>query len=285
MHEALVVDHEIPLGATFVPLKKVLGLYTRQGRYNYDGHCVNDPKRLIDRYVQRLAVRGDFTGLAGFGLYAWCAGEEEDVRWVSKVVRHYMLEGRTESLSDKYGYTWCPRHIHNGDFREKLSGWKVDSAIGGDVYYANIPGYGNKVQRRDQCGANGDDVCVMRRSGMAPNRLSTELVGLKPGGIYSVRYVVSSLKAAKNNEADERRHAFSAEIKGAENVTALMPVSKYGGVVDVRSKTNQHTLVFRATSEKALLVLKDWDDDASPGGEAGEELVVNAIRVRPYFTE
>ena len=263
----------------------VMGLYTRQGRYNYDALCVNDTKRLIDRYIQRLAVRGDFAGLGGFGLYAWAAGEEEDVRWVSKAVRHYLLEGRTESLSDRYGYVWCPEHIRNGDFREKLSGWTSEPAAGGEIRPENVPGYGNKVQRRDQGGKNGDDVCVMRRSSAGPNRISTMLTGLTPGALYSVRYVVAPLKAAKENKADERRYAFSAAVEGADDVTASMPVARYGGPVDIRAKTNQHTLVFRAKGATARLVLSDWESAASPGGEPGEELVVNAVRVRPYFAE
>lgn len=262
-----------------------LGLYTRIGRYNYDGRCVNDPKRLVDRYIQRLAVRGDFAGLSGFCLYAWHSGEEEDVRWVTKVVRHYLIEGHTESLSDKYGYSWCPRHIQNGDFRQGLSGWTIEKSKGGDVRAENIPGYGNKVQRRDQNGKNGDDVCVMRRSKLGPNRISTTLVGLNPGVLYSVRYVVSPLKVAKENIADERLYAFSAKIDGADDVTASMPITQYGGPVDIRAKTNHHTLVFRAKAETARLVLSDWESATSAGGDAGEELVVNAVRVRPYFAE
>ena len=285
-----LLDDAIRRGNRLVPCLNpnaliVMGLYTGCGKHLfYDKLCETDPKRLMDQYVRRLATRGDFKGLGGFGIYAYGNAEEEDVRWISKVVRHYLIEGRTDSLSDRYGYRWNPGLIRNGDFRKGLAGWKVTAAAEGSVRAADVPGYGKGVQHRDHTVRQGDDVCVMRRSATRPNRLEQQLTNLVPGRLYSVRFVVSPLKEVQEKKKDVRHYAFAARVEGADDETGMMPVAAYGGAERIGDRYNQRTIVFRARTETANLVLEDWENGEKPTTE-GEELIVSAVRVRRYYAK
>ena len=285
-----LLDDAIRRGNRLVPCLNpnalvVMGLYTGCGKHLfYDKLCETDPKYLMDQYVRRLATRGDFRGLGGFGIYAYGNAEEEDVRWISKVVRHYLIEGRTDSLSDRYGYQWNPGLIRNGDFRKGLAGWKVTAAAEGSVRAADVPGYGKGVQHRSHTVRQGDDVCVMRRSATRPNRLEQRLTNLVPGRLYSLRFVVSPLKEVLEKKKDMRHYAFSARVEGADDETRTMPVAAYGGAERIGDRYNQRTIVFRARTETANLILEDWENGEKPTVE-GEELIISAVRIRQYYAK
>ena len=123
------------------------------------------------------------------------------------------------------------------------------------------------------------------RSAKGANRLSQKVVGLVPGRLYSVRVVVSDAKEIASGKWNPRKFAFRVEVRGAEDVTAKSLISRWGEPVRVARTINELTLVFKAVAAEAELVFSDWETTDKPGGPVGEELVFNAVRVKPYYEE
>ena len=252
----------------------VMGMYTLPGSFCYDVSCDSDPKWYYSRYVEKLATQPSLDGLAGFGMYCYYNAEEDEVRWVCAVVRHYLLAGRTDSFAALHGIELDPKTVRNGNFANGLDGWAVE----GDVHADKIPGYAKDVQRRRFCQNKGDEVAVFRRAKSGKSRISQKMEGLVPGRVYALRYTVSPMKEiVKGAKAGEvRRYGLNAMVEGAEDVTAQMPIVRYGGAERNTPRLNARTLVFKALGPTATL---DFALDE------GEELVLSAVRVRPYFVD
>ena len=93
-----------------------------------------DYKVWMDMQMQYLATNPAFDGL--FGLHWWNSqfADEETLRWMARLFRHYAIEGRTELLSEVLGYRYFPALIVNPDFAKGLDGWTADAAgAGGSV--------------------------------------------------------------------------------------------------------------------------------------------------------
>ena len=255
----------------------VMGLYTKIGNFCYDVSCDSDPKWYYNRYIQKLVTLPSLDGLAGFGMYSYHNAEEEDVRWVCALVRHYLLKGRIDDFAAKNGIKLDPKIVKNGNFIDGLKGWTVD----GDVRAEKIPGYAQNIQRRRWCRNKGDDVAVFRRISGKPSLLRQRVSGLEPGRLYALRYVVSPMKEIIKGATigDIRRYGITANVNNAEDVTALMPVAHYGGAECNMPRLNVRTLVFKALESSATLNFNLDNDDTA------DELVLSAVRVRPYFLD
>lgn len=262
----------------------VNGGYTKPGGYWTDCHPEADVKRFLDLYYHRLATSTATEGLAGIGLYAIHQTEEEDFRWACRLLRHYALEGRTNLLSDEYGYKYNPGHVSNPDFAGKLEGWTVAAAEEGGVCAVELAKL-KAAQARKDAKAGGNSACRFRRSAKGPNRLLQKIVGLVPGKVYSVRVAVSDAKEVVSGKWNPRKFAFGVEVRGAEDVTAKSAISRWGEPVRVARTLNEITVVFKAIANEAELVFSDWETAENPGGPVGEELVFNAVRVKPYYED
>ena len=260
----------------------VHGAYTRPGGYCTDCRADVDTKRFWDMYYHRLATCETFEGLAGIGLYAINNGEEEDLRWASRIIRHYALEGRSDMLSEKYGFKYKPGYIDNGDFAEGGKGWCAQAAAEGTIRFEKVKGFATLQSRRDQK-AGGDTACVFKRSATRANVLRRKLTGLERGKLYSLRYVVAAVPEILSRKGEKRTLVFNAEIKGAEDVTASSPVVRWSERNRTLGVLNVRLMVFKALSSEAELVFSDWAAPDAPGAELGEELAFNFVRVVPYF--
>jgi hypothetical protein len=262
----------------------VHGAYTRVGRYCTDCFADVDTKRFWDLYFHRLATGAVFEGLAGIGLYAIANGEEEDLRWASRIIRHYALEGRTDRLSDAYGFRYEPGHIGNGDFGDGLAGWTAQPAQPGSVKAAEVKGLASLQSRRNR-EAGGDTACVFRRSALKPNVLRRKIVGLEAGRLYSLRYAVAPVAEVASRKGGQRTLTLKASVVGAEDVTASSPLAKWGEPERSAGVLNARTMVFKAAAGTAELVFTDWACEERPGAPAGEELALNFVRVVPYYAQ
>ena len=256
----------------------VMGMYSGIGKFCYDKSCDADSKWYYGRYVEKIATEPRFDGLCGFGIYSYCNAEEEDVRWACALVRHYLMEGGTGSLAARHGFALDPGTVRNGNFAKGLEEWTVE----GDVRADKVPGYAAAVQRRRGASGDADKVAVFRRTAGGRSRLRQTMDGLEPGRVYALRYAVSPMKEiVKGAKAGEvRRYGLTAAVEGAEDVTAQMPVARYGGAERNVPKLNARTVVFKALGRSAVL-----DFALDEGGDAEEELVLSAVRVRPYFID
>ena len=260
----------------------VHGAYTRPGNYCTDCRVNVDTKRFWDMYFHRLATSPSFEGLAGIGLYAINNGEEEDLRWASRLIRHYALEGSTGRLSDKYAFRYEPGHLGNGDFANGLEGWTVEAAEPGSIRSAKIKGLAS-LQGRKVKEAGGDQACVFKRCASKPNVLRRKLAGLEKGRLYSLRFALAPVADGAVKKDGRHPFVFNARIDGAEDVTAASPAAKWGSVDRRAGALSARTLVFKALSDTAELVFCDWADSKTSGGDVGEELALNFVRVVPYY--
>lgn len=257
----------------------IMGLYTGIGMgLCYDTTCDYDPKWYYSRYVRNLVTLPSLDGLCGFGIYSYSDAEEEDVRWVCALVRHHLLAGRSDDFAASHGIEFDPRTVRNGNFANGLDGWVVE----GDVRAEKVPGYAKGVQHRRYCSGRGDEVAVFRKVANGKSRLRQTMAGIVPGRIYALRYAVSPMKEiAKDAEAGAvRRYGLSAVVEGAEDVTAQMPIARYGGAERNTPKLNARTIVFKACGTSVTLSFA-LDDD----GEDVEDLALSAVRIRPYFVD
>jgi hypothetical protein len=258
-----------------------------------------DYKTWMDMQMQYLAGRPEFDGL--FGVHWWYSGaaDEETIRWMGQLYRHYGIEGRTTLLSDRYGYRYTLRHIRNPDFFDGLEGWTAEAATPDSVTtgykerYARLQGrYWHRTQTPDQPAGN---TYLRLRRGDKPNRVSQTIMNLRPGEWYSVKMIVGDHHDIHNHVVDEKDLAVTLSVGGGE----IDPVRSFktrlrGSAVgaargvthpDYRPWLNFHRVVFRTTGQSGTLTISDWASATDPGGPAGQEFMINFIELQPYFTE
>ena len=77
-------------------------------------HPEVDFKYYLDLQVNMAANDPAFDGLGSIGYWGSYYADEELHRWSFALMRHYVVEGRKDMLSGKYGFTYRPDHILNG---------------------------------------------------------------------------------------------------------------------------------------------------------------------------
>lgn len=234
----------------------------------------------------------ELLGMRGFHVYGLKGTTPEMQRWVSRLYRHYGIEGKTEMLSkDPY----LLNHIQNPDFDDGTAGWTIQEAQKGSVKAGFFGGFGALQGRSPLMGA-GNNCLIMKRSAKGPNRFSQTIRNLQAGRTYSVRMFTGDRKKMR-----KETHAVRIEFGDVEELKHLAvqePTYNYfsgGGYGGGYAKKNLawpnfHWRVFRAKGTTAKLTVSDWRDDPStgsgqpsPGGPIGQELMYNFIEVKPYF--
>ena len=248
-------------------------------------------KVFLDMQMNLLANDPMFFGLYGFQWYHIGYVDEEILRWGTKLLRHYCIEGKKERLSSD---PYLLPHIANGDFDLGAAGWTVTGAEAGSVAIRQAPGYGF-LQGRFSGGGTGDRVLVTKRSDTAPNRISQTVRELTPGRAYSVTMFVTDYGEYRKGSSVDRPHPFAVRIDGTEPVAkgsfrVVFGSGLCGHEYGPFDRVNQLYItyyrdVFRARSATAQLTISDWVSDDAPGGPIGQELGFNFTQVQPYLEE
>ena len=244
-------------------------------------------KRFLEMQLNLMATHPSFEGMGGLMAYSAKYSDEETVRWMMRLFRHYAIEGKTDMLEDT---PYLLAHLQNGDFEEGGAAWDAVTAAPGSIRFGVRPGFG-RMQGRYPYPEEGDTVAIMRRSEKQANRLSQEIRNLDPGRLYSLR-----LYSGDYNDLSEREeHAVSIELDG---VTLLPDRSfthifhnhranahswaPYNGTTK-KAWMNYHWRLFRAKGETARLTVSDWAAKDSAGGPIGQEMMFNFVQIQPYF--
>ena len=251
----------------------------------------------MDMQMQYLATHPQFDGL--FGVHWWYSGAatEEILRWESALYRHYCIEGATDLLSRRYGWTYALPHVANPDFAEGLKGWTIEAAADGSVKpgylerYACTEGrYWQRGQEPDE--PSGNAYLWMKRQAHRPNRATQVVRDLVPGRLYSVQMITADYQDIRNGRSAEKRHAASLTIEGARTVAqgSYRSIAVRGSYMHPQlpfpngpAWFNHHRLMFRATQPTARLILSDWAFGQAAGGPEGQELMFNYVQLEPYF--
>ena len=258
-----------------------------------------DYKVFFDHFMHRLATDPEFAGAGGIGSTAFQHIDEEQVRFIAKVIRHYALEGCTDSLAERFGWTYTPGHLKNCDFAEGFADWTVACAEPGSVTAAVKKGYGFDVQyRREVPKGYGDTVAKLTRSAKGPNLLKQTLTGLKPGAYYILSYHSTDEADVDKPGTPCRDFVLRAELKGATVMPKLSFDRRWPEDLNDKgfrsTRPNdlkphplacQHRYVFRADGPTAELTVSDWTGETEPGAPVGRTRLVNYFMVRPYYLE
>ncbi len=128
----------------------------------------------MDRQMNVVANHPVLADLAGLNWWTSLLADEETVRFVGKLYRHYAIEGKTEMLTrDPLFLT----HIQNADFEKGLDGWTLRPAEEGTIEAKSFPRYGRIEGRYMGLGRPadpehiGDTFLWMKRSEKGPNTL------------------------------------------------------------------------------------------------------------------
>ncbi len=247
----------------------------------------------LDMQFEHHATRPEFFGVGGIGAYSsYNCNNEEYVRWVAGLMRHYAMEGHTDRLStDPYEVA----QIRNPDFLEGTGGWTLQPAEEGSMRVRSHKGYGLTQERRPHRSHTEMPFLWTRRSGSMPNRFSQEIRNLEAGRLYLVRLWVGDYTELLAGESRDEPRAIRLRVEGGEEWDGWYRTQSYTGneftfasylppfSADNRCYFRIHQLIFRARGPTAQLVIEDWKSDSEPGGPTGQELMFNMIDVHPYL--
>jgi len=249
-----------------------------------------DFKVYMDMQIRTLATHPFFFGLGGIQEYHSAYSDEENVRWAARLYRHYCIEGETRPLTrDPYEL----RHIRNPDFADGADGWSVRPAAENSVRTAKYSGYSWMEGRYPQT-TMGETFLLMKRSAKAPNEISQQIQGLKPGRLYSLKIISGDYQDLVQEKSNKARHAISIRLDNVDLLTGPKKSFQFTfpncyahrlGKFDRDHKywMNYHWRVFRAKGESGRLTVSDWQSEKSPGGPTGQELMLNFIELQPYI--
>ncbi len=242
-----------------------------------------DFKYFLDMQVNLVANSPEFKDLATTGYWGTYYADEELVRWSFKLMRHYAVEGNRGMLSKRYGFTYKPGFLANGDFADGFKGWAISPAAEGSICTQTIRGYGKNSQGRWGAGNAGDTVCVMKRSAEKPNRISQTAAGLEAGKAYCLQFVTADLADVTGKKYNPRRYGIRAQLAGVEVLDdkGFVHIDRRNSGRykhnDNVAKINLNRIVFRAASSSHVISFNDEK------AAAGEELIINFIQLKPYF--
>lgn len=260
----------------------LIGGFTLHHRRTHHIWPQSDWNVYMDMMMHEIANNPDYDGIGGVSFWRVNYLEEERVRWIAQLFRHYFIEGNRERFGE---IPYQLRHVRNPGFEAGLDGWTIATAEDGEVRAGISPGFGTLLGLAPQ--DTGDEVAILRRSSSGPNTLSQTLTGLVPGQLYAVTLVASDA----NDVTRREEHALSLDIQGGEVVeeesyrrlftnqvwtSVYYPERNHGWMSYVRK-------VFRADDTEGTLTLSDWADQETPGGPEGQELMIGYIQVRPYL--
>jgi hypothetical protein len=251
----------------------------------------------VDYHVwmdQQMNVVANHPLLAGVGGLEWWTSlqaDEETVRFVGKLYRHYAIEGRTDRLTrDPLFMT----HLRNADFESGQEGWTVQPAEAGTVMPRSFPRYGRIEGRFMGLGRPadpehiGDTFLWMKRTAKGPNTFSQTIKDLEPGRLYSMKMFSCDYQDLANPKAKTRDEATpfigKMVLEGVEVDPKRSFTEMYASSPEPRIPVwiTYHWKVFRAKGTTAQLVVSDWPNDKEATGTFGQEQTFNFLEIQPY---
>lgn len=251
----------------------------------------------VDYHVwmdQQMNVVANHPQLAGIGGLEWWTSlqaDEETVRFVGKLYRHYAIEGRTDRMTRDPLFT---THLRNADFANELNGWTVGPAEAGTIMARSFPRYGRIEGRFMGLGRPadpehiGDTFLWMKRSAKGPNTFSQTIKNLEPGRLYSMKMFscdYQDLVNPKSKSPDEATPFLGKVVlEGVEVDPKRSFTEMYASNPEPRIPVwiTYHWKVFRATATTAKVIVSDWPNEKGTTGTFGQEQTFNFLEIQPY---
>ncbi len=246
----------------------------------------------MDQQVNRVVNDPALAGIDGLEWWTTAQSDEETVRWVGRLYRHYAIEGKTNLLSapDPLFLT----HIDNADFARGTAGWTIQAAEKGSVEVKSFPRYGRIEGRFMGLGRPadpehiGDTFLSMKRSAAGPNAFSQTITNLQPGRLYSMKMFSCDYRDLINPKAKSiaEAHKFTGTvtIDGVDLDTKRSFAEMFASSPEPKIPVwiTYHWKVFRARAKTARLTVSDWPDAKGPGEALDLEQAFNFLEIEPY---
>ena len=254
----------------------IFGNYHHQPIISLDWYTNVNFKYFLDMQFHFLANHAEFNGLPMVGYWGFSSVGDEIGRWCCELIRHYVLEGKKERLSDVYGYTYILNHLQNGDFDSKLDDWTCD----GDVTPGYFARFGALNELRYSSNRIGDNFAVLAGNAAKRPTIRQTIQGLTPGKPYTLEYLTADYDDTKAARVAPRVFDIEATFSNAKVIHQFVHVDKRpkGTYNAVTSKTNYRYYRFVPNAPTSELTL-------TGSAKNGERLLVNFVKVTPYFEE
>jgi hypothetical protein len=244
----------------------------------------------MDQQMNLVANHPALAGLAGLEWWTSTLADEETVRFVGKLYRHYGIEGRTNMFTrDPLFLTY----VQNGDFREGTEGWTLHPAEEGSIAEKSFPRYGRIEGRFMGLGRPadpehlGDTFLWMKRSPKGPNTFSQTIKDLQPSRLYSLEMFscdYDDLIHPKARKIEESKSTGTVILGGVELDAKKSFTEVYASTPEPRIPVciTYYWQIFRAKGTSGQLTVSDWPSAEQTGAGFGQEQTFNFLEVQPY---
>ncbi|HEX3726736.1 MAG TPA: hypothetical protein VHV08_10860, partial [Pirellulales bacterium] len=245
----------------------------------------------MDQQMHVAANHPAMLDLAGLEWWTSILADEETVRFVGRLYRHYAIEGKTDMLTkDPLFLT----HLQNADFEQGIKHWTLEPAEAGTIEPKSFPRYGRIEGRYMGLGRPadpehiGDTFLWMRRSEKGPNRFSQTINDLTPGRLYSMKMFSCDYQdlVHAQKKSQDQAHPFlgSVDLEGVEVDAKRSFTEMYASNPEppIPVWITYHWKVFRALGTTARLIVSDWASGTEPSGAFGQEQTFNFLEIQPY---
>jgi hypothetical protein len=242
-----------------------------------------DYRVFLDMQFHLMATDPVFEGLGGLSAWILRYADDETIRWLGRLYRHYAIEGRRDMLSEALGLTYHLTHLRNPGFVHGLAGWEANPAPSGGIEPRVVKGFGvarGTMHPSSLC----DRVVAFKRTESCANRLSQPLRELQPGALYTVKMYTADGDGLQGAASQNPTHAVDIEVDGAQMLPDRYVREEYdrayGGRRETGLKTwfNYHVWTFRAMADTARLTVMDAPSEHT-AGQRRQHLLVSFIEV------
>jgi len=244
----------------------------------------------MDQQMNLVANDQTLANIAGLNWWTSLLADEETVRFVGKLYRHYAIEGKTNLLTNDPLFL---THIQNADFEKGTNGWTLHAAEDGTIAARGFPRYGRIEGRYMGLGRPadpehiGDTFLWMKRSQKGPNTFSQTIKNLQPGRLYSLKMFVcdyNDLITPKPKTIEQAKTISSVLIEGADVDTTRSFTEVYASSPEPKIPVciTYHWKIFCAKTRTATLSVCDWQSASQPTTPFGQEQAFNFLEIQPY---
>jgi hypothetical protein len=245
----------------------------------------------MDQQMNIVANHPAMSDIGGLLWWTSILADEETVRFVGKLYRHYGIEGKTEMLTKDPLFL---AHVQNADFERGIEGWTLDEAEPGTIQAKSFPRYGRIEGRYMGLGRPadpehiGDTFLSMKRSQQGPNSFSQAVGNLEPGRLYSMKMFscdYHDLVDPKQKTLEEATPFIGrVTLEGVDVDEKRSFTEMYASSPEPRIPVwiTYHWKVFRAKSPTAKLTVSDWPTETAPAGPFGQQQTFNFLEIQPY---
>lgn len=245
----------------------------------------------MDQQMNVVANHPQMAEIAGLNWWTTILADEETVRFVGKLYRHYAIEGKTAMLTRDP--LFLP-HIANADFEHGVDSWTLQAAEAGTIEPKSFPRYGRIEGRYMGLGRPadpehiGDSFLLMKRSEQGPNTFSQTIKNLEPGRLYSMKMFSCDYQdlISPKQKTQEEANPFIGQVtlEGVEIDAKKSFNEMYASNPEppIPVWITYHWKVFRAVSTTARLTVSDWPAAQEPGLPFGQQQTFNFVEIQPY---